>query len=78
MFEAYCLANTAIYYFQEIAERVPADPLEAEILAMAEAISGAKTGDSDTDEYENEDYSAGQCMYMLFNSFVVAHPVLLL
>ncbi|CAG5134433.1 unnamed protein product, partial [Candidula unifasciata] len=35
---------------QDIVERIPADPLEAELLQMAEAVAGDKTpGNSDTD-----------------------------
>lgn len=35
---------------QDIVERIPADPLEAELLMMAEAVAaGKEPGESDTD-----------------------------
>ena len=48
---------------QEITERTPTDPLEAELLAMAEAVSaGPKPGDSDTDEDMDEGFHAGKVL----------------
>ncbi|XP_035825720.1 uncharacterized protein LOC101855726 isoform X2 [Aplysia californica] len=43
-------ANGILKAIKEIVERMPADPLEAELLMMAEAVAlDPKTGDSDTD-----------------------------
>lgn len=38
--------------FQDIREKIPADPLEAELLMMAEVVAGKEESSSSSDEDE--------------------------
>jgi len=46
---------------QELQERVPSDPFEAELLMMAEAVANANKASESVSESEDEDNDAGEC-----------------